>query len=81
VIVLVAADDVEHHAAELLLNGGQRQTETPSNFSSQHPKPGGAGTWPKRTTFVTGFHAITAFARAPPADVPECPHWVSFVPR
>ena len=42
----------------------------PSNFSSQYPKPSGAVTWPERTSFVSGFHAMIALARAPPAEVP-----------
>jgi hypothetical protein len=37
---------------------------TPSNLRSQYPNPGGAGTWPERTSFVSGFQAMIAFARA-----------------
>src|SRR3546814_10247584 len=43
---------------------------TPSNLSSQCSKPGAASNWPLRSSPVSGFHATTALARAPPADVP-----------
>ena len=43
---------------------------TPSNFSNQWLNPGGASSWPERTSAVLGFQAINALALAPPADVP-----------
>ncbi len=42
----------------------------PSNLSSQCSNPGAASNWPLRTSSVFGFQAMTAFARAPPAEVP-----------
>ena len=44
--------------------------DTPSNFSNQSSKPDPASIGPERTSFVTRFQAITAFACAPPAEVP-----------
>jgi hypothetical protein len=43
---------------------------TPSNFSNQYSNPSPAAIWPERTSSVARFHAITALARAPPAEVP-----------
>ena len=51
-------------------NSLSRLPLTPSNLSSQYPKPSGAVTWPERTSLVSGFQAMMALARAPPADVP-----------
>ena len=44
--------------------------DTPSNFSNQSSNPDPASIGPERTSFVTRFQAITAFARSPPAEVP-----------